>query len=302
MYSCYSNNNTQTSKCNNKWKQSIFGDNEHEVINSYCSAVEDNNLSLDTSLYILQSKRGQINVMDIQDDSKCSISEKASVDLTDYPEGEYIISVGGYGQEYGNYLIHLECVPAQSENIPYNAREGWGAYDYFEKSIDDIDVAALPELQCYDHWSSWHSKWIWNTPFDNVNYYVDTTSPDELVKYYKFTLTSAMKQTYTYSLSLSTCCDIDTCHGDGCGYLEQAAAFTWKSLDDIDWDPPSNGTDEYCNVNNANALDTYLYLLQEKKGDINVIASVDDASCSNTQQSYIDLSSYPEGWYLHSLP
>ncbi len=66
--------------------------------------------SLDTYLYILQEKKGQINLINVEDDSSCTNPQKSSIDLLNHRDGEYIIAVGGYGQEYGNYYIQLECI------------------------------------------------------------------------------------------------------------------------------------------------------------------------------------------------
>ena len=41
--------------------------------------------------------------------SQCANTEKSYIDLLDYPEGEYIIAIAGFGQEYGSYFFQLRC-------------------------------------------------------------------------------------------------------------------------------------------------------------------------------------------------
>ena len=75
-----------------------------------------NSGSLDTFIYLLQEKKSRVNVITQQDDSSCSNPEKSTIDLMDYPEGEYIIAVGGYGSDVGNFWIHLT---ADENKVPH---------------------------------------------------------------------------------------------------------------------------------------------------------------------------------------
>ena len=76
----------------------------------YCN----NNDSLDTYLYLLQDKKGTLQLLDSHDDGDGSeyywcfpkgSSRKSVIDLADYSVGEYIVAVGGFQQEYGPQCI-----------------------------------------------------------------------------------------------------------------------------------------------------------------------------------------------------
>ena len=41
--------------------------------------------------------------------TQCGNTEKSYIDLLDYPEGEYLIAIGGFGHEYGSYFFQLRC-------------------------------------------------------------------------------------------------------------------------------------------------------------------------------------------------
>eukprot|EP01084_Bolivina_argentea_P103646 185619_1 len=88
---------------------------------SYC-----NDTSLDTNIYVLYEKKGQINLLETSDDvdsTICNNEEKSYVNLLDYKVGQYIIGIGGYAQEHGKYYLKLECssvAPTQSPILKYS--------------------------------------------------------------------------------------------------------------------------------------------------------------------------------------
>eukprot|EP01083_Nonionella_stella_P035970 98122_1 len=70
--------------------------------------------SLDTVMYILSEKQGTITLLETADDSDedvCQNSHKSMIDLSSYKNGDYIIAVGGFGDDkVGPYQMNLECV------------------------------------------------------------------------------------------------------------------------------------------------------------------------------------------------
>eukprot|EP01084_Bolivina_argentea_P174180 301707_1 len=67
--------------------------------------------SLPTFIYLLYEQRGRLNLVDTSRGNGvlCYNQEKSIIDLTKYPEGEYIVGVGGYANQYGSYWIQMQC-------------------------------------------------------------------------------------------------------------------------------------------------------------------------------------------------
>ena len=201
------------------------------------------------------------------------------------------------------FVIFISWINAiKPQSLSYHGPLGYKAAEYFAETLPNITISTLPELICMDYYDSWWYTLLGYSYITGSNYYVDETKSNELVKYYKLTLTSEMKQLYTQSLSLSTCCDIDSCDFNNitkkekCNYEYQELAFLYSN-----WDDYNTTIDQYCSINSSTSLDTNLYILQEKKGQINVLAEHDDSSCTNSEKSYIDLSDYPEGEYIIAI-
>eukprot|EP01084_Bolivina_argentea_P108054 193125_1 len=84
---------------------------EFVVNNSYLHPRYCGNASLDTVLYLLREKRGQISLLEISDDtkkSKCSNTNKSIIDISAYDEGIYYLGVGGFAQDTGDFFIYLK--------------------------------------------------------------------------------------------------------------------------------------------------------------------------------------------------
>eukprot|EP01084_Bolivina_argentea_P152228 265587_1 len=84
-------------------------------ITTCCAKVQEsscNNSSLDTIIYILYEKKNQINLITLSDDTdptQCRITKKSLIKLKDFNQGNYIIAVGGYAKENGNYRLLMTC-------------------------------------------------------------------------------------------------------------------------------------------------------------------------------------------------
>eukprot|EP01084_Bolivina_argentea_P264721 448524_1 len=95
--------------------------------------------SLDTSLYILYKNGDRFILMDSIDDmflSSCINPNKAEIDLSSYPVGEYIIGVGGYFNETGSFQIELKGNFYSSPLLPEDVLK------------DSKAVALAPQLSC----------------------------------------------------------------------------------------------------------------------------------------------------------
>jgi len=186
--------------------------------------------------------------------------------------------------------LHCLLILGYSQSISYYGPLGYEATDYFEQELLNLNMSTLRELQCIN---TIESKYSYSSA---SSFYYENSKSDTPVNYFKLTLTSEMKEFYTSSLAISTCCDFDICNYDNetwqnqCNDAYQEYIFTTKSGTDY--------TDSYCGTNNTISLDTYVYILQSKKGQINVVGEQDDSSCTNSEKSYIDLSNYDEGEYI----
>eukprot|EP01084_Bolivina_argentea_P179112 309527_1 len=261
---------------------------ESSAISSYCDTE-----SLDTNLYILYEKKGQINLIQTSDDlskTVCNDTRKSNINLIEYAAGEYVIGVGGYGKEYGKFYVELHCLTDSSYSGP-------ATIDWFRENFDSSLIEELPELSCYTFFSMNN---ITNATIAEAwsrnSHYIGATTPTHLVNYYKLNLTEHIKKTFVETLFVSTCCEFELCHvaydsEDWCHqYMFENSVFLtyWYSME---YEP-------FCG---DYSLDTYLYVLQEQKGHLMLIDSIDDVgedTCSNKKKSYIDLSALDEGLYI----
>eukprot|EP01084_Bolivina_argentea_P041659 76896_1 len=89
------------------YNMSIFSNSSNytEQYEKFCRDT-----SLDTVLYLLQEKKGQLTLIETNDDSTCSNTHKSHINLLNYPEGEYIIAIGGFAKENGSYFLQMVCL------------------------------------------------------------------------------------------------------------------------------------------------------------------------------------------------
>eukprot|EP01083_Nonionella_stella_P023316 64495_1 len=119
-----------------------------------------NSASLDTYLYLLREKRGQISLLQTNDDCSAvscpSNTNKSIIDLSPYPEGEYYIAVGGFLTDIGLYAITVECDSAYS-------------YPIKPEQINETNTT-VQELSC--------GQTLWN----------QTNTVDDVVSFYSLNL------------------------------------------------------------------------------------------------------------------
>eukprot|EP01084_Bolivina_argentea_P309190 534793_1 len=262
-----------------------YYDNYHTnltIFNKFCQNT------LDTILYMLHEKNGKYNLITTADDSSssnvCGIEKKSYIDLSKYDEGTYYIGVGGYNQEIGEYFIHVDCDsgPQAPLYVNYN---GPASSKYFQMyGVNNPSKL----LGCGD-------------------WYTGLTTYGSPVDYYKVVRTHAMDN-YKAALRISTCCQWEKCAENdfGCnvetfgsvtGFEDPESSWGYSGYYITDFDMFRNYCDKY-----SSGIDTVLYLLYEKSGQLNLITSSDDspsALCKrNSEKSYINLANYEEGTYI----
>eukprot|EP01084_Bolivina_argentea_P282944 484457_1 len=230
------------------------------------------NASLDTILYLLYQKKGQINLLSIVDDtdqSLCDNTDKSLINLLEYSMGEYIIGIGGYGQEYGRYYVNFLCNGISSQ---YNGPE---SNEYFH-SLSAPAFSNLTELHC------------------GVSY-TGTTNASNPVYYYKIDITASLKNQYKSLLQVTSCChDLKTVN-KAAGNVQSVSGSNYQY-----WVDENEVYDKYCS---NTSLDTALYLLYEKRGQLNLLETSDDG-CINmnmtrmTHKSTLNLMVYDETEYI----
>eukprot|EP01084_Bolivina_argentea_P260411 439747_1 len=147
--------------------------------------------------------------------------------------------------------------------------------DYFRSEFNET-VSNLPELSC-----------------DQSSYaYFGKTTDKIPVQYYHLTITAAMKVKYSESFIISTCCEFNDCQQDS--FCNKHKINNWYQEYNESYD--NTTYNQYCG---ESSLDTNLYILRVKQGEINFVDSVDDSiSCQDRRKSYIDLENYVEGEYV----
>ena len=206
------------------------------------------------------------------------------------------------------FLINAFCIILTNSQIPYDGPWTSSASDYFEQELANIDTSTLPELTCLNYytafWYSLYNQYLNSSQWNQtaVSFYLDSTNATsgENVRYYRLSLTSDMKLAYPSSLSLSTCCELDECNFANETKKDQCNDENIRGIIGEEWYYGEYNTsylwvDYSCSADSYWSLDTVLFLLQEKKGKINVMAEHDDSTCGNSEKSYIDLSTFTEG-------
>eukprot|EP01084_Bolivina_argentea_P008498 15904_1 len=158
------------------------------------------------------------------------------------------------------------------------AYNGPATIDYFQRELNT--TVDLPVLTCKK--DTTETELNLNISITNgLNNFFDHTDVSNPVVYYTLNITSEMKQLYTASLSISTCCDIDSY-----SYDQNRLTANVSHINN----------DRFCSADKS--LDTYLYILQQKKKQLNLLHTADDFECSNSQKSYVNLLDYIPGVYI----
>eukprot|EP01084_Bolivina_argentea_P212390 361046_1 len=170
------------------------------------------------------------------------------------------------------YALLATCLLGQKYNGP-------AAESYFHQTFNH-SIANLPELFC-------------PATIDDTTGYFEATTDTSPVNYYTLNITSETKQKYN-AISISTCCEFYFCQ-DYAKASSGLSNLSYNECNEYIWEFYNESYNLHCS---QSSLDTNLYVLYEKKKQINLIQRSDDSNCNNMDKSYIDLHNYKEGVYI----